>query len=431
MKLEESTSTKSIKQEDNQLHVMQTRLKQSKALLASVRHEGHKKLQLPPQLRDSFDEHFSRLSQQTFKGSFLFLAVPMLLILQSVFFDIGFNNFLIAFVSSLKDGITRPFDLSGLSGVIRIYLLAGLVVSTLWLTQKQAFFQKRPQLFVSLFCAAILALMAMSFSVNEDLALNHNLELVLIYTYFFVFVLLHMQIKYLFISNLLACLLYLSCAFTFSINPDWKNLLTLVLSINLFGFMYAYLREHREIGRFLNLMEINIEKLELELLHEQIEQENELKARLTRFYSVMSGEKQLDVLAQKILGFLVPEVDAQVASLYFLENNELTLVAKHGLAQKESVRNVIQLGEGILGQAGQDKKELYLDKTPENFQVIQSGLGSVKNPKLFIMPVLFDEDLIGVIEFASIKAFSTNNLSFLRATGRSIATALKAVAAKR
>ncbi len=427
----ESLTSTTKKHAKNQLHAKEARLKENKTLLMSVKLDGHKNLQLPQKLRHPFDEHFSSLTQQTFKGSFLFLIVPVLLILQAIFFDIGVNNFLIALVSSLKDIINKPFDLSGLSGVMRIYMLSGLVVTTLWIAQKQEFFEKRPQLYVGLFCSAILALMALGFSTNSDENLSHSLELVLIYTYFFVFVLLHIQIKYLLISNLLACLLFLTSIFTVSIKPDWENLITLVLSINLFGFMYAYLREHREIGRFLNLMEISIEKQELELLHEQIEQENELKARLSRFYAVMSGEKELDVLARKILSFLVPEVSSQVASLYFFENNQLSLIAQHGLSQNSSPRNVIQLGEGLLGQAALDKNELQMYETPESFQIIQSGLGSVKQPKLFIMPVLFDEDLIGVLELASIQPFSELDISFLRATGRSIATALKAVAAKR
>lgn len=421
------TVVKHSNDSDNKLLEMESQLQESKDLLFLARSEGYRNLQLPEKLRAPFHLHFSNLSQQTFKGSFLFLSVPFLLIIQSVLLDIGINQFLIAFTEALKTSFTHFSQFSDLPGVIRVYLLSGLVIFSLWFTQKQDFFAKRPQLYVSLFCSLILSLMAMSLTVNTSELLTHNLELVLIYTYFFVFVLLHIQIKFLIVSNVLACCFFLFFTISFSLSPDWKPLLTLVSSINLFGFMYAYLREHREIGRLLNLMEINIEKQQLQLLHEQIEEENELKARLSKFYAVMSGEKQLGVLATKILSFLVPEVGAQVGSIYVSENNQLKLIGQYGLSKESPKRELISLGEGLLGQAALNKNELQIDKTPESFQILQSGLGSIKNPSIFILPVLFDEDLMGVLEIASVKPLSSFHLAFLRATSRSIATALKAL----
>jgi transcriptional regulator with GAF, ATPase, and Fis domain len=73
---------------------------------------------------------------------------------------------------------------------------------------------------------------------------------------------------------------------------------------------------------------------------------------------------------------------------------------------------------------------MTLDESPEDFYVLQSGLGKFNRPALCILPLMLDDEVIAALEIASIKPLSHYHLEFLEAASRSIAIALKAVAAR-
>lgn len=65
-----------------------------------------------------------------------------------------------------------------------------------------------------------------------------------------------------------------------------------------------------------------------------------------------------------------------------------------------------KLGEGLVGQAATGKS-IYLDELPEDYiNSIESGLGSAKPKSLFLVPLLKNGSVTGVIETATFKLLS-------------------------
>jgi len=61
-------------------------------------------------------------------------------------------------------------------------------------------------------------------------------------------------------------------------------------------------------------------------------------------------------------------------------------------------------GEGLIGQVVKDKKALFIEEIPEGYVNVISGLGN-HNPKyLAIIPIIENENVVGVVEIATFKS---------------------------
>lgn len=402
----------------------------NKSLIERARERGHAKLRMPSGLEEQFHQHFTQLSRKNFYSAFYFVLILVLLVSHLLIFDIEIKDFAFLLKQTFINSFNKQISFSGIEGMLRMQFFILLILLSLLYLPKNKYIESSFQVFLSLSAASILALILIAYALVDDERFLFTLEMELILSYLFVFVLLKLQIPYLLLASLLANIVFLISISMFILVPNWGKLIAISLSMNIFGIIYAYLREFRERELFLNLLEIKNERVQLEFLNEKTERENLLKAELSKFYAAMSGEKDLNKLGKKILSFLIPELKANVGSLYLLNEDYLKLIAQYGVAEQYKMRTEIALGENLLGQAALEKKRIILEKSPEEFYVLQSGLGKFNSPALLIIPLMLDDEVIALIEIASIKAISSYHLEFLDAASRSIAIALKAVAAR-
>jgi signal transduction histidine kinase/ActR/RegA family two-component response regulator len=117
---------------------------------------------------------------------------------------------------------------------------------------------------------------------------------------------------------------------------------------------------------------------------------------------------------------LTPLVDAQHGGFFMLESNEkekiepsLNLIASYGFTSRKCISSNYRIKESLVGQCAFEKKRILLTDVPDNFIRIQSGLGEATPRNVVVLPVLFEGDTKAVIELASFKSFSYNQLTFL------------------
>jgi hypothetical protein len=72
-----------------------------------------------------------------------------------------------------------------------------------------------------------------------------------------------------------------------------------------------------------------------------------------------------------------------------------------------------EFGEGLIGQAASSGKTLYIDDVPEGYIKIISGLGSASPTFILIVPVKYQEKVLGVIEIASFTAISNDQRKYV------------------
>lgn len=82
------------------------------------------------------------------------------------------------------------------------------------------------------------------------------------------------------------------------------------------------------------------------------------------------------------------------------DNQKFTIVGKYAFITENEIEFV--KGEGLSGQVVKDEKSLYLTDIPDGYITIISGLGKGNPKSLLIVPVFSENEVIGIVEYASL-----------------------------
>jgi len=137
----------------------------------------------------------------------------------------------------------------------------------------------------------------------------------------------------------------------------------------------------------------------------------------------------LDLLCDKVVEELVRYTQANQAFIFVAEHNEeegsfLRLMAGRAWDRKKYLQKQIAFGDGIVGQVALEKSTVFMTSVPADYVRITSGLGQANPRSILIVPLLAEEELVGVIEFASFREFRDFEIEFLEKAGESIASTI-------
>ncbi|MFD9307116.1 HAMP domain-containing protein [Streptomyces sp. NPDC060048] len=141
-----------------------------------------------------------------------------------------------------------------------------------------------------------------------------------------------------------------------------------------------------------------------------------LKSNLARISGLMQGHRDLAAVAELVMDELTPLVAAQYGAFYLAEDGPrgavLTLVGSYGRPAGAVESAGFALGESLVGQAARSHRIIATDQVPGDY-VISSGLGHTTPGSLIILPIVVDDQVLGVIELASFTAFTPVHRDFL------------------
>ncbi len=87
------------------------------------------------------------------------------------------------------------------------------------------------------------------------------------------------------------------------------------------------------------------------------------------------------------------------------------------------------MGQGLVGQCGQEKRRILVTDIPKDYIKISSSLGEGTPLSIVVLPVLFEGEAKAVLELASFRHFSDVHLAFLDQLTQSIGIVLNTIAA--
>ncbi|MGP3923464.1 HAMP domain-containing protein [Streptomyces sp. 8N616] len=171
--------------------------------------------------------------------------------------------------------------------------------------------------------------------------------------------------------------------------------------------------EVAELKNNVNLMVAN--------LRETTRAKDWLESNLTRIAGLMQGHRDLVEVADLILRELTPLVNAQFGAFFLAEagaqpGQGLQFIAGYGTdAAGGSSRGAASgtVGRGLVAQAALEKKRILITDVPPDYITVNSGLGAAPPASIVILPILFEDEVLGVIELASFSKFSEVHLAFI------------------
>ncbi|MDB5953803.1 response regulator, partial [Ramlibacter sp.] len=158
-----------------------------------------------------------------------------------------------------------------------------------------------------------------------------------------------------------------------------------------------------------------------------------LKTNLAKFSRMLQGQRDLVAVGHLILSELAPVVSAQQAEFYVLrytqEQPKLRLMASYASDGHGAYGKEVDLGQGLVGQAAFDKKKIVLTSSfPETLK-IASGLTETQPLNVLVLPIIFEGQVRGVIELASIERFNPTHQAFLDQLTESIGIVINTIEA--
>jgi CHASE3 domain sensor protein/putative methionine-R-sulfoxide reductase with GAF domain len=138
------------------------------------------------------------------------------------------------------------------------------------------------------------------------------------------------------------------------------------------------------------------------------------------------GEQSEAELAQSIISQLCAYLGMQIGAIYLYESSLLRLAGSYAYNFRKQNITAFKLGEGLVGQAAIERKPIIFTEVPSDYTRIASGIGNIVPKNLMVLPMLYDNELKGVVEIGSAKEFSTLQIEFLQNVMESIAIVVSA-----
>jgi HAMP domain-containing protein/signal transduction histidine kinase len=162
------------------------------------------------------------------------------------------------------------------------------------------------------------------------------------------------------------------------------------------------------------------------------QQQGWLQTSLARIAGLMQGQRDLAVVAELIMNELIPLVGGQQGAFFLAETSggqtRLRLIAGYGLparaggpragehgasAHGGDAPGQVLLGESLIGQVAKTRRPIVLDTVPGGYARIASAIGESRPVNVMIVPIVFEDQVLGVIEAGSLWPFTQVHRDFL------------------
>ncbi|MFY1679106.1 HAMP domain-containing protein [Streptomyces sp. WMMC905] len=165
-----------------------------------------------------------------------------------------------------------------------------------------------------------------------------------------------------------------------------------------------------------------------------------LKGNLARISALMQGRRDLQDIASLIMSELTPVVSAQHGAFFLAlplvddkepagggeGQYELRMLGSYGYSTG-SMPTSFRPGEALVGTAAEERRTILVENAPSGYLKISSGLGEAPPAQVIVLPVLFEGQVLGVIELASFTPFTQIQRDFLSQIAEMIATSVNTI----
>ncbi len=176
--------------------------------------------------------------------------------------------------------------------------------------------------------------------------------------------------------------------------------------------------------------QIEIEAQKSNLLAEELKNKQRIDEGILKFAEIISSNvyNNIERWGDNLLYHLVKFIHADMAALYITDDIDksvkLKLISSYAYDIKTMLKRAFEAGDGITGQAVKNKESVYLTDLPDGFLKIGTVLGETNPSCVLIVPLIAENQVQGVLEIASLKPLSENEIHFVKKVAETTAFTL-------
>ncbi|ANQ48329.1 GAF domain-containing protein [Flammeovirga sp. MY04] len=162
---------------------------------------------------------------------------------------------------------------------------------------------------------------------------------------------------------------------------------------------------------------------------ESVEKQGWIASGLSSISELLLSVKDIKKLSTKTLREITEYMQATLGAFYLYdkENDNLVVTACYSQHRRKKIGDTYNIGEGQVGEVFLKNSPTLIHEIPEDYIPINSGLGEAKPKNVFIVPLSIKNDVVGVIEVASLREFTFEEKSLLTEIAPSIALTIRTI----
>lgn len=151
---------------------------------------------------------------------------------------------------------------------------------------------------------------------------------------------------------------------------------------------------------------------------------------IAKFSSILQEEKDnVSQLSVALVSHLCRYLNANQAGIFVKNDDDpnnpvLELSGSYAYERSKFLKKSVLKGEDLVGQCWVEGQKIYLTDIPENYITVTSGLGDANPSCLIILPLIYNDEVMGVLEMASFNVFQEHEIEFLEQLSGNIASTL-------
>lgn len=168
--------------------------------------------------------------------------------------------------------------------------------------------------------------------------------------------------------------------------------------------------------------------------NKQVEESRFFDNALAHFGNIMRWDANQNIYGwtDHLLNHLIPYVNGLQAIVYSFdfERNNLFAIGGYALDKRLILSyEEVEIGENLIGQVAKSQKSIYFkDFSSKNSHfTTETGTFAIHPRAILVLPLVFNEKLVGVIEITSAKPFEEKYLELLNRMSESIASNMSTI----